>query len=301
LAERRWPSYVLFEATLVLPDKDYTPDFALDICQCLRGIVGWYLMKEAPLSAVPDQRVTTPGYRWGYVSPGRGDFVGNPTPTPFGSYCYADPGEGVGPGFVVLENRHFMPPVPPPAPPTPGDPKSVMEWVGAVQAQTGMSLVWSQAIPLADRKTAADDEVRIEQLVQRIRTYWNSHDEIRDAEGHLARGDIKASVRSTAASLDAAARFFSREWGVAFGGGNQPFNGKLDQMLSAAGHPTYSGVDPAGWEAIGRLYRARNSQHEGDVYYKDDATHRMVRVDAPMMQIFLMEATEFLAWIDSLA
>ena len=64
--------------------------------------------------------------------------------------------------------------------------------------------------------------------------------------------------------------------------------------------PSYATVNSAGLALIGKLYRARNSMHEGDIYFKD-VSGNSVKVDLPMAEDFLAAAEQFALSINSLA
>jgi hypothetical protein len=296
-AERRWPSYMLLEARLALPTEAYSKEVAQDVLQYLRGIIARGLLDQLPLDSLLGQRVSVPGYRWGYWTPML-DFVGNPSPNPYGGYAYSEPGEAIGPGFTSVENYLGFPQFGvPPLEGTGQLPDLSKIW--NFMAQLHLALVWSQAFSLPNRTTAGADHDRIKKRVQEIRMHWNSYNELNDAEGHLTRHDAKGAVRSAASAVDAALRFFCAEWGTSFPTDPIPFDEKIERILADSGRPSYRAANRDGSRDVLHLYRARSKMHEGDVYYTDEQTKAEVRVDMSIAKVLVQEAETFLLWLDS--
>ena len=75
---------------------------------------------------------------------------------------------------------------------------------------------------------------------------------------------------------------------------------KIEEILGAAGMPSYRSVAPDDAEKIGHLYRARNSMHEGDIYFVDSSGVRR-QVNNIQAEEFIAAAERFAIWIDALA
>lgn len=294
--EERWPSYILLEARLNLPNESYSVELAQDVAQYLRGIVSWGLFNPSPFAFPQDQRVKSPGYRWGYWTPML-DFVGNPSPTPYGGYAYSEQDEAVGPGFVAVKNMGFPLVIPEVQMGTGGSPD--ISLVKDYLAQLFLALVWSQAISLPNRTNVQTDQKRIAKRIQ-DRKHKNAYGELKDAERHLDQNDLKGTVRSAAASVEAALRFYCDEWEVPFPSRNHiPFNDQIEQILTAANRPSYKSVNPNGSIALLHIYRARSSMHEGDNYFKNKLTGDIVHVDRVIATELLHGAKSFRIWLDS--
>ena len=106
-------------------------------------------------------------------------------------------------------------------------------------------------------------------------------------------------MRTAASAVDPLIRFYLTDL-IQFPGGHLTFDQKIEHVLAASGMPSYASVDANGLSLLGKLYRARNSMHEGDIYFKE-ATGTSVKVDVPMAETFLAAAEQFALWIDSRA
>jgi len=297
--EKRWPSYVVLDAALTIQAEVLTLEATIDILQYLRGIVGWGWINKPPLISLIGQTVSVPGYRWGYISPSL-DFVGNPVPNPAGAYSYADLGEAIGPGFTTVENINAFHRFDG-TPNSDADPLSQIRKYFESSWKLHTALVWSQAFSIQNRTSAATDRVRINKRVQEIRRHWNSYNELKDARDHARRYDVKGAIRSAAAAVDASLRFYCAEWGVQLPSNQLPFDEKIERVLTAARRPSYRAANPGGATEILHLYRARNAQHEGDLYYKDTNTGAEVRPDISKANDLVDEAQKFVLWLDSQA
>ena len=225
--------------------------------------------------------------------------LGNPVITSKGGYIFANLGQAIGPGFVTVELDPFL-----------ASHLTYSKRCGIVfryelgnrtTPRTVLFLRLESGVSLPNRTNPDDDEIRIQDRVQKIRTYWNSHYELNDAMRYLSQGDIKATVRSAAASVNAALIFYSCEWNVPFPHNNQQFNQKIETFLSNANRASYKAMNRKGSLNLLRLYQARNAQHEGDVYYKDHVTKKNIRIDQVTARKFLEEAMDFLLWLDAQA
>jgi hypothetical protein len=276
-AEVRWPSYVRLTGRLVVPNEMFSPVLAADVLQSLRVQIAGAISVEK-LKLLPGQCVSTDGYRWGYFTEDR-DFCGNPVPHPFGHYVFANKGEPVGPGYSMIEGfDHRLQP-----------------------SFFHVGLVWSQAFSLSNRTDAITDQVRITRRVKDLKKHWNSYDELQLADRYFEQRDVKGTVRSGASAVEAACRFYAAEWQVPLGQGHQSFNDKIESLLAGSGRPSYRTVNQPGYEALGILYRARNTIHEGDCYYPDRALGCDVPVDHRLAGDLLNAAKQFLFWLDSQA
>ncbi len=221
-----------------------------------------------------DQIATTYGYRREYFNQQLFDISGNRRPSNIKNFVATEIGEYIGPGVSCLTN---VDPI-----------KNINE------------LVWSWIIPFKDRKNIENDLPNLEEKITAIRKHFNSYDELEDARRHLSSGEIKACIRSAASSIDAILRFYCKAWGTRFPMGNIQFDDKIETILDNVGKPSYESVDRENLEKLLYLYRARNSMHEGDCYFKNNSGNLIFITEPSQAENLVRAAEEFTLWIDSL-
>lgn len=275
-ADMRWPTCVQAEIKIET-DRDMAAADAvsvllLDIRDALSAV-----LVQNPLFDTTGHLSRHAGYRRSYAAPPNLDIARNRRPRPSDNYHSTAIGEYLGPGVITLND------------PTP------------------MDYVWSQIVPFPNVTDIATDRIRLLQIIELMRLHYNSYNELRDARAHLSRAyqsgqlaDLKAAVRTAASAVDPLIRFYCKLHSIQFPGGHLTFDQKIEHVLAASGMPSYASVDANGLSLLGKLYRARNSMHEGDIYFKE-ATGTSVKVDVPMAETFLAAAEQFALWIDSLA
>ena len=159
-------------------------------------------------------------------------------------------------------------------------------------------------VPVVDRY--CDNYPRLREIVQDMRLHFNSYNELIDARRHLNSaqtsdeiGDIKAAIRSAASGVDPLLRFYCKLHSIRFPSRSLPFDQKVEEILARTGMPSYRAVSPHGMERVTKLYRARNSMHEGDRYFTDGGMR--LTVDYDLAKQFVEAAEQFAIWLDSLA
>lgn len=271
----RWPVHLLLSGTVQLHSGvERSVDEWIACLDTIHSVLWGSFETMADLRPLLDQRTMHKAYRYTYFSTML-DFFGNPLPAE-GSYKEAYQGAPIGPGFVCLPVVHAR------------------TSDGTIHQ---IARVWSQALSMPDGATRSP-----EARAQELQRHWNAYQELADAAKHAERGDAKATIRSAASAVDAAIRFYCVEWGFDFSRfGGLPFSQKIDAALETGGRPRYANIDPGESTRLLHLYRARNAMHEGDCYYKDDATGQMVDVDIAAARAFLAAARRFVLWIETLA
>ena len=277
-AEIRWPSYALASFSADVTPPALGTEAECDILQRMRILISFAIFEFPELKAMTDQLLAHDGYRFGYWTPVL-DFVGNPVPAP-GKYANADRDEPVGPGHASLSGFGFA--------------------NGSSQMHS-LALVWSQAFSLPNRTNAQVDDATIRRRAQEIKRHYNSKDELVRAQDDLRQRDVKGCIRSAAAAVDAALRYYCAEWGVAFPTAPIPFDQKIERILQQAARPSYRCVDQAGLLDLLHLYRSRNAIHEGDCYYRDDTLGTDIYCDMSHASRFFNAAQAFTYWLDSQA
>lgn len=276
--ERRWPTYLTLEGEIELHgEEQLLRDLVYDLADQMRNILWGLFNTMELLKALIDQRTASAGYRWAYITT-MSDFDRNPFPNPQGKYRIAPVGVPIGPGFSHLPSFR----------------------VTDVQGLHEFATVWSQSISLPAVTDPKADSASIDKRVQEIKTHWNSFQELQDAERYSKAGDIKGTIRSAASAVDAALGFYCAEWNVK-SPSKVPFNEKIDRVLAAANRPLYNKISPQDSKGLLHLYRARNSMHEGDRYFRDSDTGCKREVDHKLANTFLGTAEKFILWIDSQA
>ncbi len=220
-----------------------------------------------------DQTATTYGYRREYFKKQMFDMDGNRRPSNTKNFIATEIGEYVGPGVA------YLPAV---------DPfKNVNE------------LVWSWIIPFKNRKNIPDDLPKLKEKIIAIRKHFNSYDELSDARRYFESGDIKACIRFAASAVDAILRFYCNAWDIQFPAGRMQFDKRIETILADAKKPSYKTIDKENLEKLLYLYRARNSMHEGDCYYKNGSGNLIYITESSQAEDFIHAAEEFTLWIDA--
>ncbi|HUE74804.1 MAG TPA: hypothetical protein VMP01_28305 [Pirellulaceae bacterium] len=222
-----------------------------------------------------DQLATTLGYRREFIYRRTFDIDGNRVPSMARTYASTEVGEPVGPGVVTLPD------------------------VNGTENEN--EFVWSQILPFPNRTTIAQDRGRIAEIGSALKRHYNGYNELKDARRHVNNGEIKAGVRSAASAVDAVLRFYCSLWGTGAPPAHLPFDEKIEHVLRTAGRPSYRAVRPRALDSLLYLYRCRNSMHEGDCYYSDNAETRIQVQTAAQLSLFVEDTEEFVLWIDALA
>ena len=227
------------------------------------------------MATYTDQHATVKAYRREYFSQQIFDIRGKRRPSSSKNYCLTGVGEYIGPGVAAIVNRNSL--------------EHVNEFV------------WSQIIPIPNPTNVTTDSPRIRKQWKEIKKHYNTYNELTDARRHHLGGDLKASIRSAASAVDAILRYYCSLWGVHFPSGRLPFNQKIENVLMSAAKPSYQSVSSINSEKLLYLYRARNSMHEGDCYYKDNYG-KVVQIQTKIqVEEFIDSAEQFTLWIDSIA
>ena len=272
---KRWPKCLWLSGEITLPDEDRPigPKLARKLLGFTRKLL-WTPLGPVHSSVLgPDQCAKVIGYRREYCNRQIYDIMGNRRPMS-GVFVPTDIGEPVGPGFVSLPDVSSV--------------DSINE------------LVWSPILSFPDRTSSADDLPRICKKVEALRKHYNGYDELRDARRHLANNEIKAAIRSAASAIDAILRFYCDFWDVQMPKKSLQFDQKIENVLQAAGRPSYRSVEPSSLQLILYVYRARSSMHEGDCCYQDGAGSKIAVRNASQAEPFIEAVERFVVWIDSL-
>jgi hypothetical protein len=274
-ANTRWPSRLMLTSgenhnvSLRLPVA-----FSRELLAGIRLVLATAIRVNDALLESSDQVVQCVGYRRIYHS-SMLDAAGNPMPADQWFLFPAEIGEAIGPGFAKMN--------------------------ALADDGTQQSLVWSQAISFPSRHSIQVDKIAVRQRIQEVKQHWNSHQEIADARYHVDRGDEKAAVRAAAAAVEAAVRFYCSIWNVDFPRDHSTFDEKIEKILTFAGKPSYKAANQDSADSLLKLYRARNSMHEGDCYYIDPHSSERVEVRVYEARQLVDEAQRFLLWLDSQA
>lgn len=272
-ADSRWPTCVLANVSIETTDDLSLIEVRNDVLLSIREIV-YSKLADNPLFVANDHISKRPGYRRSYVAAPNPDIFGTRRPRPSENYHPTTPGEFHGPGLICLDGT--------------------------------TDFVWSQIIPFPSLTDIATDLPRLREIVQDMRLHFNSYNELIDARRHLDRaqtsdeiGDIKAAIRSAASGVDPLLRFYCKLHSIRFPSRSLPFDQKVEEILARTGMPSYRAVSPHGMEGVAKLYRARNSMHEGDRYFTDGGVR--LTVDYELAKQFVEAAEQFAIWLDSLA
>lgn len=272
---RRWPYCLSLRGTVSVPEKDLSDKLRAHILDFMREKL-WAPHEEWSLTPLPnDQRATQPGYRRMYFHGQLFDAAGERVPHSSASFVATQNGEPVGPGLSSSPDL--------------SDPLAGIN-----------EMVWSEVLPFPHRTSLNKDRPQIDRRIDSKRKHYNSNSEYEDARRHKANGEVKAAVRSAASAVDAILRYYQKVWGVPPPSPHQPFDEKIEEILAAAGKPSYRSLDPAASQNLLHLYRCRNSMHDGDCCYKASDSTR-IDVNRVEQVVPWLEAVEaFIAWIDSL-
>ena len=268
-ADLRWPTCVLANVSIDTTDDltliEVRNDFLLSIRELL-----YSKLADNPLFVADDHISKRPCYRRSYVAASNLDIFRARRPHPSEHYHPTAPGEFHGPGLICLDCK--------------------------------MDLVWSQIIPFPSVTDIATDLPRLREIVQDMRLHFNSYNELIDAHTHLDRAktsgeiaDIKAAIRSAASGVDPLLRFHCKLHSVSFPSRSLPFDQKIEDILARTGMPSDKAVSPQGMDCLAKLYRARNSMHEGDRYFNDGGVR--LTVDYHLAEQFVEAAEQFAIWL----
>ena len=277
--KERWPTYLYMTAQLDDPNHETSIERGRYLLHALKQVCWSSFLSMPDLASQTDQRIANTGYRWFYMSPVC-DMNRNPLPDPDGMYISTSPDSPIGPGFATLTDYQTT-------------------WTGGSFHE--LNLVWSQAISLQGATESTTDASKINEKALKFKRHLNSYDELRDAKNYSDKNDVKGVIRSSASAVDAALRYYCDDWGIDFPRGNMPYDEKIKSILDKANRPQYYDLNNVESVNLLHLYRARNSMHEGECYYKDKDTNEKVIPRIQEAKIFMESAERFVLWVDSLA
>jgi hypothetical protein len=214
------------------------------------------------------------GYRREYFDSQIFDIAGNRRPNSCESYVPTEVGEPVGPGVASLPSIEAF--------------DSINE------------LVWTPILAFPNRRSLPDDLAAIRKAIMALRKHYNSYNELRDANRHIANREVKAAIRSGASAVDAIVRYYCDLWEVPPLPQKLPFDEKIERVLQMAGRPSYRSVAPERLDSLLFLYRCRNSMHEGDCYFDDRGGIRTRVRNIDQVRPFIDALEDFVVWIDAL-
>lgn len=271
---RRWPMCISIHGEVRLPELQLGLEFRKQLLRYPQTILWTHRSLRHALPR--DQRAHQPGYRREYFTQQIFDVMGNRRSSSKGTYVSTEIDEPTGPGVVTFR-----------------------EWSGFNDEVN--ELVWSPTLPFHNRTTFEQDKARIKAALDALQKHYNSNSEFEAAERYLEAGDLKAAVRFAASAVDAILHYYINVWDLTEPPRYLPFDEKIDNMLQAAGRPTYRSVNLEGSVHLRHLYRCRNSMHEGDCYYNDDTGFRVNVRSASIVAPWVKTVEQFIIWIDSLA
>ena len=277
----RWPSHIAMQMTYAdLSSRPRSLDEAVSHLHLMRHFLWEALQVVHDPPQISDQILRNEGYRLGgftsYI-----DLYMHPLPISSESYVFADVGQPVGPGWVVLNGFDIR---------------------SKEHQYSSLACVWSQAFSLDGRITPVSDLDRIRDRVRNLRRHHNSQYELSCAEEQLERHDARAATRSSAAAAEACIRYYAEEWGIQYPSQRHlSFIDRIEQVLSSAHRPSYSQFFPKEAVTLLCLYRARSSMHEGDCSYIAPDTGARLEVYLNDARRFYEVARSFVLWMDSLA
>lgn len=275
---KRWPKCIKGEAKITSTSSDLEENGILkQILIDLRYLI-WDIKArpECPkiIQENIDQIATTKGYRRQYFARQLFDCDGNRVPSSKEKYFPSNVGDYTGPGVAsILDINPF---------------KNINEFA------------WSSIIPFPNGINATKDDPIIKNKVEATRTHRNSYDELEASINYFKKGDIKASIRFAASSVDAILRYYCVAWEIKFPKGNQPFDEKIEILLFNASKPSYKKADQENLIRLSVLYRARNSMHEGDCYYRNESGAIVYITNTSQVDDLIRAAECFTLWIDAL-
>jgi hypothetical protein len=275
-ADMRWPTCVQANVSIET-DRELSAAEALNILMLDTRDAMYAVLSKNPLFDITGHISSQVGYRRSYAAKPDLDIAYRRRPQPSEYYHPTLIGEYLGPGLITITDA------------SPRD------------------FVWSQIIPFPNATNIATDLPRLREIINVMRLHYNGYNELRDARGHLKRAaeseqlaDIKTAIRSAASGIEPLMLFYCELHRIKFPQGPLSFDQKIESLLAASGMPSYRTINANGLALIGKLYRARNSMHEGDAYFKEPTGLR-VKVDLPLAEKFVDAAEQFAIWIDSLA
>ena len=275
---RRWPRCLMVEGTIDAPisNGELSLELVRNFLTFLRKVLWTSFTTTGISTTIEDQFARIVGYRREYFDRQMFDISGNRRPSSKENYVPTEVWEPTGPGVASLLDIDCF--------------ESINEFV------------WSSIIPFPQRSTLKTDLPQLHGITASIRKHYNSYNELNDANRHISRSppELKASVRSAASAVDAILRYNCTLWGVPFPKGRLQFDEKIENVLLAAGKPSYRIADPKNLQDILYLYRCRNSMHEGDCYYQDNKGQKVDVKSESQVRVFISAVENFVIWIDSL-
>lgn len=277
--QKRWPKTLKASAKITFGNQfEFNNEGKILLLLFLR-VVLWHLRNHDKLAKeLFDQPSRTPGYRRQYFSSQIFDIAGNRIPNSSRNYVPTNIGDYIGPGIAFFPNQTSF--------------DSIDQFV------------WSQIIPFPNQTGKEDDIPIVYQKAYEITKHYNSYNELSDARKHLIGNDtkdIKACIRSAASAIDAILKYYCNIWQIQFPKRDLQFDEKIEDVLRKANMPSYKEADPESLLKLLYLYRARNSMHEGDCYYKDNEGNQIEIKTKEQAELFLKAAESFTLWIDSIA
>jgi hypothetical protein len=272
--ERRWPFCLVLRGTVELPEDDLPNQLRRLLLAFPRKVVWEPPAGELRWALPDDQRSTQLGYRRQFFHQQPFDIAGNRWPSPEASFVPTELGDAIGPGVVSLPDLNPFADI--------------------------NEMVWSPILPFPRRTTVEEDKVQIDQELAELRLYYNSYEEFFHAERLLAAGEVQCAVWFAASAVDATVRHYLKAWGVPEPQKHLPFEEKVETILASARKPSFRALVPTGSQALGDLYRCRNSMHEGDCFYPGADGTRIEVTSARQVRPWLEVVDNFIGWIDSL-
>ena len=268
---QKWPMCVHISASITCSGSLRDNDTLVNSLFHMRTLLDYFKSEELA-DELRDQLTTVRGYQRTYVASQMYDFEGKRRPSHSVKYTLAEAGSFAGPGMATVDVSYPQP----------------------------NELGWGRVIPFAMATAVDTDLQEIQTREQEVRLHSNSNEELVTAAKHLEVDDVKGCIRSAAAAVESRLRYSCKVWGVALPKGQLQFDQRIDQALASASKPAYRAIDPDGLERVLYLYRARNSMHEGDCFYKDSSgVQREVRRKEQARPLY-DAALAFCVWLDSI-
>jgi len=283
--EKRWPKCIKGIAQIQVTNTDMQDSETIKKILLFLRLNVWALKQHcAPLQGYTDQFASVPGYRREYFNSQIFDLSGKRRPSSSEKYVATPAKEYIGPGVSFITNI------------SPFDNVAEGGALGIIN-----ELVWSQIVPFPQQSDFKTDLPKIRKKALEIKKHYNSYNELVDAHRLLSANEIKACVRSTASAVDAILRYYCEIWDINFPITQIPFDEKIEKILTEANKPSYKAFAPDTLLKLLYVYRARNSMHEGDCYFRDTQGNT-VPVKTPKQATEFIDAVEaFTVWIDSIA
>lgn len=209
---RRWPLCIAAHGMVEVTNQPLDDKIREHILTYPRTLL-WNFPDSEIQAAIPkDQRALFKGYRREFFNQQIFDISDRRRPSTQATYAPTDQNEPTGPGVVTFR-----------------------EW----NALTSINeFVWSPILSLRNRTTFNNDKPAIQRALKALRKNYNSYSEFFDTERYVEAGDVKASVRSAASSVDAILRYYIDFWDLSFPTGHLTFDEKIDNVLQRANRPT---------------------------------------------------------------